>query len=35
MPTNVDWAELTKYESQDYTVASQELACTGNSCEII
>ena len=35
MPANVDWAELTKYESQDYTVASQELACTGNSCEII
>ena len=35
MPTNVDWAELSKYESQDYTIASQELACTGNSCEII
>jgi len=31
----VDWALLSKYESQDYTVASQELACTGNSCEII
>jgi ribonucleoside-diphosphate reductase alpha chain len=35
MPTNVDWTELSKYESQDYTIASQELACTGNSCEII
>jgi len=35
MPTNVDWTELSKYESQDYTVASQELACTGNSCEIL
>jgi ribonucleoside-triphosphate reductase (thioredoxin) len=35
MPKNVDWALLSKYESQDYTVASQELACTGNSCEII
>ena len=35
MPKDVDWALLSKYESQDYTVASQELACTGNSCEII
>ena len=35
MPKNVDWAELSKYESQDYTVASQELACTGTSCEIM
>ena len=34
MPMNVDWAELSKYESQDYTIASQELACTGTSCEI-
>jgi ribonucleoside-diphosphate reductase alpha chain len=35
MPKNVDWAKLSKYESQDYTVASQELACVGTSCEII
>ncbi len=35
MPKNVDWAKLSKYESQDYTVASQELACIGTSCEII
>ena len=35
MPKNVDWAKLAKYESQDYTVASQEFACTGNACEII
>ena len=35
MPKNVDWAELSKYESQDYTVASQELACTGTSCEVM
>ena len=32
---NVDWAELSKYESQDYTVASQELACTAGGCEVI
>ena len=35
IPKNVDWAKLSKYESQDYTVASQELACTGTSCEIM
>ena len=34
MPNNVDWAELSKYESQDYTVASQELACAAGGCEI-
>ena len=34
MPKNVDWAELSKYESQDYTVASQELAGTAGGCEI-
>jgi len=35
MPKNVDWAELSKYESQDYTVASQEMACTAGGCEVI
>ena len=35
MPKNVDWAELSKYESQDYTIASQELACTAGGCEVI
>mgnify|MGYP001567692139 FL=1 len=35
MPKNVDWAELSKYESQDYTIASQELACTAGGCEIL
>ena len=35
MPKDVDWAELSKYESQDYTVASQELACTAGGCEVI
>ena len=35
MPKNVNWSELSKYESQDYTVASQELACTAGGCEII
>ena len=35
MPKNVDWAELSKYESQDYTVSSQELACVAGGCEVI
>jgi len=35
MPKNVNWAELSKYESQDYTIASQEMACTAGGCEII
>jgi len=35
MPKNVDWTKLSKYESQDYTIASQELACTAGGCEII
>ena len=35
MPKNIDWSELSKYESQDYTTASQELACTAGGCEIL
>ena len=35
MPKNVDWAELSKYESQDYTGSSQELACVAGGCEVI
>ena len=35
MPKNVDWTELSKYESQDYTVSSQELACVAGGCEVI
>ena len=35
MPKNVDWSQLSKYEQVDTTVASQELACTAGSCEIV
>ena len=35
IPQNVDWSELSKYEQQDYTVASQELACSADGCEIV
>ena len=34
MPKDVDWSQLSKYETIDTTVASQELACTSGSCEI-
>jgi ribonucleoside-diphosphate reductase alpha chain len=30
----LDWEELKKYEKEDNTVGSQELACTGNTCAI-
>tara|TARA_Y100000310_G_scaffold257733_1_gene265894 strand:+ start:5353 stop:7281 length:1929 start_codon:yes stop_codon:yes gene_type:complete len=29
----VDWSKLSEYEQEDYTIASQELACVGNACE--
>lgn len=30
----IDWSLMVKYEQTDHTTASQELACTGGSCEI-
>ena len=36
MPKNVNWASLADYETQDYTSASQEFACTSEKgCEIV
>jgi len=36
IPKKVDWSKLSNYEQQDYTVASQELACSAeNGCEIV
>ena len=35
MPKRVNWSKLSDYEQKDFTVASQEFACIGNSCEII
>lgn len=32
---DIDWSELCNYESEDNTTGSQELACTGNQCDII
>ena len=36
IPKKVDWSNLSNYEQQDYTVASQELACSAEGgCEIV
>jgi ribonucleotide reductase-like protein len=34
MPQSIDWSQLTKYEIEDETTGSRELACVGNVCEI-
>ena len=35
MPKAVNWKSLADFEKQDYTIASQELACTGpDGCEL-
>lgn len=31
----IDWGKLSEYENEDNTTGSQELACTGNVCEIV
>ena len=35
MPTNINWSELSKFEKEDTTKGSQELACTAGSCELV
>ena len=36
IPKKVDWSNLSNYEQRDYTVASQELACSAEGgCEIV
>ena len=35
MPVGVEWSELSKYEAQDMTTGSRELACAAGGCEII
>jgi len=30
----IDWDDLRHYETEDHTTSSQELACTGSSCEV-
>lgn len=36
MPKTLDWNQLSDYELEDYTVSSQELACSGpQGCEVL
>jgi ribonucleoside-diphosphate reductase alpha chain len=36
MPKNVNWGKLSDYEAKDYTIASQELACSADGgCELV
>lgn len=32
---DIDWDDLRLYEFEDNTVGSQELACSGSSCEVV
>ena len=34
MISEAHWEELSQYEEEDYTIASQELACVAGACEI-
>lgn len=34
-PRKIDFEELNAYESDDYTIGSQELACSAGGCELI
>lgn len=35
MPTEIDWTKLSDFEKEDTTTGTQELACVGNSCELV
>jgi ribonucleoside-diphosphate reductase alpha chain len=35
MPEKINWADLSKYEKEDTTVAMQTMACSGDSCELV
>jgi ribonucleoside-triphosphate reductase (thioredoxin) len=35
MPKTINWSELSMFEKEDNTIGSQELACSGSSCEIV
>ena len=34
MPKDIDWSQLSKFESTDMTIGTRELACSAGSCEI-
>mgnify|MGYP003132235817 FL=1 len=35
MPKEIDWSKLEQYETEDTTIQTQTLACTGGSCEVV
>tara|TARA_R100000664_G_C2751808_1_gene139087 strand:- start:38 stop:1969 length:1932 start_codon:yes stop_codon:yes gene_type:complete len=35
MPTSLDWGRLVEYESENNTVSTPTLACSGGSCELV
>lgn len=35
LPKNINWNELSIYESEDTTTGSKELACSAGACEIL
>lgn len=35
MPTDINWADLSRFELEDNTTSSKTLACEGTQCEII
>ena len=35
MPKQINWNNLTKYEKDDTTAGSKELACTAGVCEVV
>ena len=35
MPESIDWSKLSDYEKEDTTKASQSLACSSGTCEIV
>ena len=35
MPDQIDWSQLASYETEDTTIQTQTLACTGGSCEVV
>lgn len=35
MPDSIDWDTLSTFEDSDNTSGSQELACSGNVCEVV
>lgn len=35
MPKKINWDDLQKFEQEDNTTGSQELACVGGACEIV